>query len=207
MVLTAYNALSPGTGLSCPVISRKTSARLDISVGISGPHVFAVRGNALSSEARLASIASRTQRRDDAQRPSGWARDRGRYSGDLRFGKTEIFLPRGLDKEKTTVEQALGDLPVEANVASSIPVAQNWKRVPRMLRSARLSRGARWDSGQPWDSACPGRGAAFLTLLRRAGTHQCFHHAAVGPGSAAHHTAKAARCAASGARDVRARAT
>jgi len=37
--------------------------------------------------------------------------------------------------------------------------------------------------------SCPGRGAAFFTLLRRAGTHfACPGH--IGPGSAAHHAAK-----------------
>src|SRR5438876_5195833 len=47
-------------------------------------------------------------------------------------------------------------------------------------------------------SKCPGRGAAFFMLLRRAGTHpECISWA---PGSAAHHAARAARCAASGAR-------
>src|SRR6266849_4574610 len=48
-------------------------------------------------------------------------------------------------------------------------------------------------------TSCPGRGAAFFTLLRRAGTQdgaQC----KMDPGSAAHHAARAARCAASGAR-------
>jgi hypothetical protein len=38
-------------------------------------------------------------------------------------------------------------------------------------------------------ASCPGRGAAFFTLLRRAGTHgdaEC----TMGPGSAAHHAAK-----------------
>jgi hypothetical protein len=46
---------------------------------------------------------------------------------------------------------------------------------------------------------CPGRGAAFFTMHRRAGTHR---HAAwsMDPGSATHHAARAARCVASGAR-------
>jgi hypothetical protein len=46
MVLTAYSALSPVTGLSCHRrLAEKVFARLDISVGISGPHDFAVRGS------------------------------------------------------------------------------------------------------------------------------------------------------------------
>src|SRR6266851_4583656 len=52
-----------------------------------------------------------------------------------------------------------------------------------------------------WSYPCPGRGAAHLALLRRAGTHTFI--TAMGPGSAAHHAASAARCAASGARAAR----
>jgi hypothetical protein len=49
--------------------------------------------------------------------------------------------------------------------------------------------------------SCPGRGAAFFMPLRRTGT---VPNTGVrnGPGSAAHHAASAARCAASGARSV-----
>jgi len=43
MVLTAYSALSPVTGLSCHRRLADTSATLDASVGASGPHDFAVR--------------------------------------------------------------------------------------------------------------------------------------------------------------------
>src|ERR1700726_2114091 len=50
MVLTAYIALSPGTGLSCPRRSRSKPRDLNASVGASGPHDFAVR----TSVARLA---------------------------------------------------------------------------------------------------------------------------------------------------------
>jgi hypothetical protein len=45
---------------------RKHRGQLDISVGISEPHDFAVRDSALSSSARLASIASRPTFRDDS---------------------------------------------------------------------------------------------------------------------------------------------
>src|ERR1700709_1920145 len=40
---TAYNALSPVTGLSCHRRLADTSAKLDASVGASGPRDFAVR--------------------------------------------------------------------------------------------------------------------------------------------------------------------
>jgi hypothetical protein len=43
MVLTAYSALSPVTGLSCHRRRRNRFRRLDTSVGVSGPHDFAVR--------------------------------------------------------------------------------------------------------------------------------------------------------------------
>ena len=46
--------------------------------------------------------------------------------------------------------------------------------------------------------ACPGRGAAFFMPLRRTGTP--VKYSKLAPGSAAHHAARAARCAASGAR-------
>jgi hypothetical protein len=44
MVLTAYSALSPVTGLFATVAPKKlASQELDTSVGASGPHDFAVR--------------------------------------------------------------------------------------------------------------------------------------------------------------------
>jgi hypothetical protein len=43
MVLTAYFVLSPVTGLSCHRRLADRSAKLDASVGASGPHDFAVR--------------------------------------------------------------------------------------------------------------------------------------------------------------------
>ena len=43
MVLTAYYVLSPVTGLSCHRRLVDTSTKLDTSVGVSGPHDFAVR--------------------------------------------------------------------------------------------------------------------------------------------------------------------
>ena len=48
--------------------------------------------------------------------------------------------------------------------------------------------------------SCPGRDAAFFMPLRRTGTP--VRYSKLGPGSAAHHAARAARCAASGARSL-----
>jgi len=45
MVLTAYSALSPVTGLSCHRRQQSCLHRLDASVGASGPHALAVRGS------------------------------------------------------------------------------------------------------------------------------------------------------------------
>ena len=50
---TAYAALSPVTGLCCHRRSADYSAKLDASVGASGPHGFAVRSNVVRP-ARLA---------------------------------------------------------------------------------------------------------------------------------------------------------
>src|SRR4051794_19017878 len=63
---TAYSALSSVTGLSCHRRSREAlaSQELDTSVGVSGPHDFAVRVGALVLCA-IASTASRLAFRDD----------------------------------------------------------------------------------------------------------------------------------------------
>jgi len=67
MVLTAYFALSPVTGLFCHRRFAETSAKLDTSVGASGPHDFAVRISIIRRTRccepdAAASIASRAQR-------------------------------------------------------------------------------------------------------------------------------------------------
>jgi hypothetical protein len=71
MVLTVSFVLSRVTGLVCHPRRRSCLHRLDASVGASGPHDFAVRcSDADRRRHQAASTASRTQRRDDAQRPS-----------------------------------------------------------------------------------------------------------------------------------------
>jgi hypothetical protein len=86
------------TGLSCHRRSREAlaSQELDTSVGVSGPHDFAVRIGALVSRA-AASIASRPNVHDDREAPllrAGMARA---GSADLPDGESEIFFGRGLD--------------------------------------------------------------------------------------------------------------
>ena len=59
MVLTAYNALSPVTGLFCHRRLQVISRKLDSSVGAPGPHALAVRDGAARLATPPASIASR----------------------------------------------------------------------------------------------------------------------------------------------------
>jgi hypothetical protein len=78
MVLTVSFEFSPETGLFCLRHPREASAsqELDISVGISGPHDFAVRGQRHPSSDAATSIASRANVRDDREAPlsagAGW---------------------------------------------------------------------------------------------------------------------------------------
>jgi hypothetical protein len=67
MVLAAYFALSPVTGLSChrrpqEACKKLASRELDAGVEASGPHDFAVRKLSAFVNAPTASIASHTQR-------------------------------------------------------------------------------------------------------------------------------------------------
>jgi hypothetical protein len=62
MVLTVSFVLSPVTGLCCHRRLAENSAKLDASVGASGPHDFAVRVSDARHAPLAASIASRTQR-------------------------------------------------------------------------------------------------------------------------------------------------
>jgi hypothetical protein len=82
---TAYTALSPVTGFVATVAGGSLR-RLDTSIGVSGPHGFAVRKQALSSLAPPASTASRSNVRDDGQRPSS-EQDEGVM--ELIWGKRE----------------------------------------------------------------------------------------------------------------------
>jgi hypothetical protein len=84
MVLTAYFALSPVTGLVCHRRPQETckklaSWELDASVGASGPHDFAVRRSAPSSTRRLRPPHPAPTSVTIAKRPSVWdgtARDK-----------------------------------------------------------------------------------------------------------------------------------
>jgi hypothetical protein len=67
---TAYTALSPVTGFLATVIPEKlASHELDTSIGVSGPHDFAVRIGAVRLSCTAASTASHRAFRDDREPP------------------------------------------------------------------------------------------------------------------------------------------
>ena len=103
---TAYIVLSPENGLCCHRRSREAlaSRKLDTSVGVSGPHDFAVRNNIARPHARSARDPSRPPHpaphvRDDRDTPLLWARDGRADSADLPDGESEIFFVRGMDRK------------------------------------------------------------------------------------------------------------
>jgi hypothetical protein len=97
MVLTASFALSLATGLSCHHRLADTSAKLDASVGASGPHDFSVRFSAVRYRRfHVHRIPSRV--RDDREPPL-CGTGRREYAGDLGFRKTRIFFQAALDME------------------------------------------------------------------------------------------------------------
>ena len=126
MVLTAYFVLSPVTGLFChrrltdirriPTrLGGCTSARLDTSVGVSGPHDFAVRDLHRSSACwpiahgkpalrsplhadAVASTASRPASVTIASRPSG-SETVGINKAVSTKPRSEIFFESGLDTD------------------------------------------------------------------------------------------------------------
>jgi hypothetical protein len=95
MVLTVSSALSRVTGLSCHPHRRNCFHRLDASVGASGPHGFAVRKSALSSETPLTSIASQPYVRDDRETPLCAGRDGENEQVSWVKSEAEYFLIQG----------------------------------------------------------------------------------------------------------------
>jgi hypothetical protein len=73
MVLTVSFALSPATGFLATVTPEKlASQELDTSVGVSGPHDFAVRVRVVRLATHPASTAPRPAFVTIASRPSVW---------------------------------------------------------------------------------------------------------------------------------------
>ena len=94
--LTSCSPRRPG--FFATVAREKLASReLDTSVGVSGPHDFAVRIRRPSSKAPSASTASRPASVTIAIRPSCGTRRR-EYRIDLRFRKIRIFFAKGLDR-------------------------------------------------------------------------------------------------------------
>ena len=94
---TAYFALSSATGLSCHRHLRLLRRTLDTSVGVSGPHDFAVRVSTVRQWCgHVHRIPSRV--RDDRETPLLSGRDGVGCRGDLRCPRREIFLEAGLDR-------------------------------------------------------------------------------------------------------------
>ena len=97
MVLTAYFALSPVTGLVCHRRQWSYLHQLDASVGASGPHDFAVRVQRHSSFDMPRPPHPVPYVRDDRETPLCVGRDSEKYAGDLGQKRIEEFLQRGLD--------------------------------------------------------------------------------------------------------------
>ena len=97
---TAYNGLSPVTGLCCHRRPREAfaSQELDTSVGVSGPHDFAVRIQSRSSRAPPRPPHPAPNVRDDREAPLFEGRGMARAgSADLPDGESEIFFANRLD--------------------------------------------------------------------------------------------------------------
>ena len=81
MVLTVYFVLAPETGLvvSVPGVKRQLHRPVDISVGISGPHDFAVRHGAVRQRAAKRPSHPAPNVRDDRDTPLMRVRDGARF--------------------------------------------------------------------------------------------------------------------------------
>ncbi|MGB9118651.1 hypothetical protein, partial [Bradyrhizobium sp.] len=102
MVLTVSFVLSPVTGLVCHRHLADTSAKLDASVGASGPHDFAVRFMRVRLAAPKRPPHPAPNVRDDRETPLEWERDAEGYATDLGQARSGIFFAGGLDGEFNT---------------------------------------------------------------------------------------------------------
>src|SRR6202048_1471685 len=95
--LVYFNTVAPRRSGFLVTVACASSRRLDAGVEASGPHDFAVRVSTVRLRAaRVHRIPPRVD--DVAQRPSV-GQDGEEYRSDLGFGKTEIFLQKGLDSK------------------------------------------------------------------------------------------------------------
>ena len=114
VVLTASFVLSPATGLSCHRRLANTFARLDASVGASGPHDFSVRFRTVRyRRVHVHRIPPRV--RDDREPPLMWD---GTAIDIDRFAISEnqnIFARRSGQADRQRIERVT-DLPVGSSV-------------------------------------------------------------------------------------------
>jgi hypothetical protein len=95
MVLTVSFVLSLVTGLDCHHRRAETSARLDASVGASGPHDFAVRAGAARPAALSRPSHPAPNVRDDRDTPLLWERDGGNEEVICVASEAKYFFKRG----------------------------------------------------------------------------------------------------------------
>jgi hypothetical protein len=102
MVLTVSFVLSPVTGLFCHRHPADNSARLDASVGASGPHDFAVRISIIRPALACLTLPHPPHPapnvRDDREAPLLWEQDGGSFRSDLGLRRSKIFFAEGLDR-------------------------------------------------------------------------------------------------------------
>jgi hypothetical protein len=98
MVLTVSFVISLVTGLCCHHRLADTSARLDASVGASGPYDFAVRVSAVRQKRCPRPPHPLPYVRDDRETPLCLGGDGCGCRGDLGQRGMEIFLRGGLDE-------------------------------------------------------------------------------------------------------------
>ena len=125
MVLTVSFALSPVIGLSCHRHWWNRFRQFDASVEASGPHDFAVRKHAPSSEAPFASTASLPASVTIAIRPCK-GRDGGSCKFDLGPRRSRIFLQKGLDTRIGKLPDGQIRCPVVLASLASVRVAPNY---------------------------------------------------------------------------------
>jgi len=105
MVLTVSFALSPVTGLFCHRRQRNRFRQLDISVGMSGPHDFAVRGSAHSSKRHQRPSHPAPNVRDDRETPLRGGGTESQYSCFYLAVKSNSENPKLTNLRKVGQEQ------------------------------------------------------------------------------------------------------
>jgi hypothetical protein len=153
MVLTAYFVLSPATGLFCHRRRADTSAQLDTSVGVSGPHDFAVRLE-LRSSARRQSVHRIPHPTfvTTAKRPSYRGRDGAESAADLGVTATRAACDR-LTRRAISAWRLCANCPSGESVSSSF---RGDERAPQTRRHTPRKRGIQYAAAPRFDRTCSG---------------------------------------------------